>query len=72
MCRNIKKLRRSGEVPADEELRDAALQFIRKISGYHMPSRLNQEVFDRAVEGVAAVAQNLFEELAEQKRVVAK
>lgn len=70
MCRNIKKLRRSDEVPSEEELQDAALQFIRKISGYHTPSRINQEVFDRAVKGVATVARNLFQQLVKHKRAV--
>jgi hypothetical protein len=39
MCRNIKKLRRPGEPPTDQELRDAALQFVRKLTGYRVPLR---------------------------------
>ena len=63
MCRNIKKLRRPGHSPTDEELRDAALQFVRKISGYHAPSQANHEVFDAAVLDVARAARTLFDSL---------
>ncbi|MCZ6776995.1 MAG: DUF2277 domain-containing protein [Ignavibacteria bacterium] len=63
MCRNIKKLRRPNESPTDAELNDAALQFVRKVSGYHAPSKANQEVFDNAVVEVAAVTRTLFENL---------
>jgi hypothetical protein len=63
MCRNIKKLRRPNESPADAELNDAALQFVRKVSGYHSPSKANQEVFDNAVAEVAAATRTLFENL---------
>lgn len=63
MCRNIVKLRFPDRPPTDEELHDAALQFVRKISGYRKPSRANQEAFDRAVEQVAAVAHTLFNDL---------
>ncbi len=60
MCRNIKKLRHADHPPTDEELHDASLQFIRKISGYHAPSRANQRAFDAAVHAVAQVARTLF------------
>ncbi len=63
MCRNIKKLRRRGELPTDEELHDAALQFIRKVSGFRVPSHANQEAFDAAVDGVADVTRALFTSL---------
>ena len=52
MCRSIKTLRRAGEPPSEEEIRAAALQFVRKISGYRQPSRTNTEPFDAAVEDV--------------------
>ena len=59
MCRSIKKLR-SAEIPAsDEDIREAALQFVRKISGYRKPSRANEAVFDRAVEDVAAASKRM-------------
>jgi hypothetical protein len=63
MCRNIKKLRRPDESPTDTELNDAALQFVRKVSGYHSPSKANQEAFDNVVAEVAAATRTLFENL---------
>jgi hypothetical protein len=63
MCRNIKRLRHSDHAPTDAELHDAALQFVRKISGFRTPSQGNQAAFDRAVEGVAAVSRELFTSL---------
>lgn len=68
MCRNIKKLRRPEGPPADAELRDAALQFVRKISGFREPSRANRAAFDAAVEDVAAAARSLFDSLGERAR----
>ena len=63
MCRSIKQLRNS-EIPAtEEEIRAAALQFVRKVSGYRKPSKVNQEVFDRAVDEVTAVTQKLLDSL---------
>ncbi|MGQ0550200.1 MAG: DUF2277 domain-containing protein [Armatimonadota bacterium] len=63
MCRNIKKLRRPGGVPTDEELHDAALQFVRKISGFHAPSVANQQAFEATVRDVAVAGRTLFESL---------
>lgn len=63
MCRNIKTLRRPGGAPTDQELHDAALQFVRKISGYRKPSQMNQPAFDRAVLEVAAAGRRLFRSL---------
>ena len=63
MCRNIKKLRRPESDPTDDELRDAALQFVRKISGYGVPSQANQKAFDKAVTEVAAASRKLFDKL---------
>ncbi|HKG54661.1 MAG TPA: DUF2277 domain-containing protein [Anaerolineales bacterium] len=64
MCRSIKQLR-NVEVPAtEEEIRAAALQFVRKVSGYRKPSRVNEEVFERAVEEVAEATQKLISSLA--------
>ena len=63
MCRSIKQLRNS-EIPAtDEEIRAAALQFVRKVSGYRKPSKVNEEAFERAVNHVAEVTHMLLEEL---------
>ena len=59
MCRSIKQLR-NAEIPAtEEEIRAAALQFVRKVSGYRKPSKTNQEAFDQAVEEVTSVTQKL-------------
>jgi hypothetical protein len=63
MCRSIKQLRRPGEPPIDEELRAAALQYVRKVSGYRKPSRANQEAFDRAVDEISASTRILLESL---------
>ena len=63
MCRNIRKLRREDGAPTDEELRDAALQFVRKISGYRAPSKANEKAFNRAVAGVTRASQKMFDEL---------
>ena len=63
MCRSIKQLR-NPEIPAtEEEIQAAALQFIRKVSGYRKPSRANQAAFDAAVLEVAAATQKLLAEI---------
>ena len=63
MCRNIKRLRHADHAPTDAELHEAALQFIRKISGFNTPSQANQAAFDRAVHDVTAVSRELFQSL---------
>ena len=63
MCRSIKKLRNPDQFPSDQEIHAAALQYVRKVSGYRQPSRLNQEVFDRAVAEIAAATHNLIAQL---------
>lgn len=63
MCRNIKTLF-NFEPPATElEIRDASLQFVRKLSGFNVPSKANEEAFERAVEEVAASARQLIASL---------
>ena len=63
MCRNIKTLF-NFEPPATEaEIRDASLQFVRKLSGFNAPSKINQVAFDRAVEDIGAAAANLIASL---------
>ena len=59
MCRSIKTLRRVDEPATDEEIRAAALQFVRKVSGYREPSRRNAEAFQEAVAEVAAASKRL-------------
>lgn len=61
MCRSIKVLRKPGERATGEEVNAAALQFVRKISGFHKPSKANTEAFDRAVEEVAEASRRLLE-----------
>lgn len=63
MCRNIKRLRHHDHAPTDAELHDAALQFVRKISGYHKPSQANAKAFDTAVREVAKAGRKLFASL---------
>lgn len=68
MCRNIRKLRSPEREPADAELRDAALQFVRKISGYREPSNANREAFENAVDAVSEASRILFESLNKEKK----
>ena len=63
MCRSIKQLRNSEIPVTEEEIRAAALQFVRKVSGYRKPSRLNQAAFDQAVEEVTQATQRLLDQL---------
>jgi hypothetical protein len=63
MCRNIKRLRQPNAEPTEQELHDAALQFVRKISGMRTPSKANAAAFDTAVDDVAAAARVLFRSL---------
>ena len=58
MCRSIQTLRRPEPV-SEEEVRAAALQYVRKISGYRAPSAANREVFERAVDEIAAATAQL-------------
>jgi hypothetical protein len=62
MCRSIKTLR--GTEPTDEEVKAAALQLVRKVSGYRKPSKANEAVFDTAVDEVAETLQRLLDGLA--------
>ncbi len=64
MCRSIKTLRRPGEAATEEEVRAAALQYVRKVSGYREPSRRNTEAFQAAVEEVTAASRKLLEAVA--------
>jgi hypothetical protein len=63
MCRSIKVLRRPDTPATPDEMRAAALQFVRKISGFQKPSRANQEAFDRAVSEVAESSRRLLEQV---------
>jgi hypothetical protein len=63
MCRNIKTLFNFDPPATDEEIHDAALQFVRKLSGFHTPSQVNRAAFDKAVADTAAVAKELLTSL---------
>jgi len=63
MCRNIHTLYNLDPPATAEEVRDAALQYVRKISGFTKPSRANEEAFERAVDEVAAASGRLLGEL---------
>jgi len=64
MCRSIKQLRNT-EIPAtEEEIRAAALQFVRKVSGYRKPSKRNEAVFEKAIEEITLSTHRLLEDLA--------
>ena len=63
MCRNIRSLHNFDPPATDEEVRAAALQYVRKVSGFTKPSRANAEAFERAVEEVAAATERLLAEL---------
>ena len=63
MCRSIKVLRDGAEPATPEEIRAAALQFVRKVSGFRQPSKANEAVFEGAVEDVAAVTERLLDSL---------
>jgi hypothetical protein len=63
MCRNIQQLRGAEPPATAAEVRDAALQFVRKVSGYRRPSASNAAVFDRAVDDVAAAVQRMLDDL---------
>jgi hypothetical protein len=63
MCRNIKQLRFPDRPPTDEELELAALQFVRKVSGYRQPSKANDHAFQTAVTDIAAATRHLFDQL---------
>jgi hypothetical protein len=63
VCRSIKTLRSSEGTASTDEVQAAALQFVRKVSGYRHPSKANQQVFDRAVDEIADVTRSLLDTL---------
>jgi hypothetical protein len=64
MCRSIKPLRMPDRLATEQEINEAALQFVRKVSGYRKPSRANQPAFEAAVQEIAAATQKLLNDLA--------
>jgi hypothetical protein len=63
MCRNIRPLFNFDPPATDEEVRAAAVQFVRKISGFTKPSQANEEVFERAVDEISRTARKLVDKL---------
>jgi hypothetical protein len=63
MCRNIRNLYNFEPPATNEEVRDAALQYVRKISGFNKPSQANREAFERAVDAVTEASERLLDEL---------
>jgi hypothetical protein len=63
MCRNIRTLHNFAPPATEEEVRSAALQYVRKVSGSTKPSKANAEAFDRAVDAVAEITSRLLDEL---------
>ena len=63
MCRNIRPLHNFDPPATEDEVRGAALQYVRKISGYAKPSKANEAAFERAVDAVAAASSRLLDEL---------
>ena len=63
MCRNIKSLYNFEPPASEDEIRAAALQYVRKISGINKPSRVNEAAFDKAVEAIAGISAMLLNEL---------
>ena len=63
MCRNIRTLFNFDPPATDDEVREASLQFVRKLSGFTKPSRANEAAFHRAIEDVAAVARKMLDSL---------
>jgi hypothetical protein len=61
MCRSIVILRHSDGLPTDEEVRAAALQYVRKVSGYRAPSKRNEEAFLAAVDEISVASRRLIE-----------
>ena len=68
MCRSIKTLRRPEAAASEEEVRAAALQFVRKVSGFRQPSRRNEEAFTAAVDDIASVSRRLLDALVSPTR----
>ncbi len=68
MCRSIKQLRRKDDPATEEEVRAAALQFVRKVSGFRSPSQANEAAFSAAVDDITEASQRLLDTLATPAR----
>lgn len=63
MCRSIKPLRLPDRPATEQEIQEAALQYVRKVSGYRKPSRMNQDAFEKAIEEIAKATQKMLKNL---------
>jgi hypothetical protein len=63
MCRNIKPLRLPDRPATEQEIQEAALQYVRKVSGYRKPSKANEEAFNKAINEVAEATRKMLEDL---------
>ena len=72
MCRSIKPLRNMDHPVTEQEVYEAALQYVRKVSGYRKPSKANEEVFEKAVKEVAEITRGMLEELLKKSQVSSK
>lgn len=63
MCRSIQQLRGADPPATDDEIRDAAVQYVRKVSGYRVPSQANREAWEAAVDAIAAETRQLLDTL---------
>lgn len=66
MCRSIKRLREGAEVVPDDEIREAALQYVRKVSGFRQPTAKHREAFDRAIAEIAESSKELLDAVAQE------
>jgi hypothetical protein len=69
MCRSIKVLRRPEEIATPDEISAAALQFVRKVSGFHSPSKANQAAFNAAVSDIAGITARLLAQIRRETNV---
>ena len=69
MCRSIKPLRMPDRRATEEEIREAALQYVRKVSGYRNPTKANQEPFNEAVQEIAEATRKLLNNLPAKRQV---
>lgn len=65
MCRSIKQLRHHDAQPTEQEIYDAARQFVRKVSGYRVPSKRNQAVFEQTIQDIASTTRKMLEEFSQ-------
>ncbi len=72
MCRSIKVLRGMDPPATSDDVQAAALQFVRKISGFHRPSAAHQPAFERAVDRIAAISKQLLDEIHSNRRAVSR